>query len=214
MSGASARARSSSSAVRAPRKSSGRQKTITPTLTCSPRSMSGTRRSTAYENGSATRPVSLGDEPARLLEPPQEVVDVHLATFPFEPLVGHLGRREPERLLAHAGSQPDVCRLDRGCVGEKDVVADRLERAARVLRRGLGSMVEVEGSAVVDQPQAPVPPEQVRVLRRAVDVGDQRVEPDGVCGEARLWRGPGGRTEGQRAGEEIDAEVEPTAREQ
>ena len=93
------------------------------------------------------------------------------------------------------------------------MVADGLEAPPRVLGIDVGGMVEVERSAVVDEPQPAVPPEQVRVLRRAVDVRRERVEPDDVRGEVRLGPGPGRRAERQRAGKEVDAEIEPVARE-
>ncbi len=93
-----ARARSSSRHVCAPRKSSGRQKTITPTLTRSPRSMSGTSRRTAYENGSATGALRLLDEPARRLETPAKVVDVVLVSRPRRAMApGSARPRAPAR---------------------------------------------------------------------------------------------------------------------
>ena len=49
-------------------------------------------------------------------------------------------------------------------------------------------VVEVERGAVVDQPQPAVPEQQVRVLRGAVDVRHERVEPDDVGGELGVGR--------------------------
>ena len=79
---------------------------------------------------------------------------------------------------------------------------------------GVSGVVEVQRGAVVDQPEAVVPPEEVRVLRRAIDVRHERVEPDDVGGEVGIGGGAGGRAERQRARQEVDAEVEPVAREQ
>ena len=53
--------------------------------------------------------------------------------------------------------------------------------------------------------------EQVRVARRAVDVGRQRVEPHDVGGQLGVDAGHRGRRERQRAGQEVDAEVDAGA---
>ena len=75
-------------------------------------------------------------------------------------------------------------------------------------------MVPVERRPVVDQPDAAVPLEQVGVLGRAVDVGYERVEPHDVSRELAVRHQAGSRREGQRAGQEVHAEVHPLAREQ
>jgi len=46
---------------------------------------------------------------------------------------------------------------------------------------------------------------------RAVDVGHERVEPHHVGGEAGIHRRIGRQREGQRAGQEVDAQVRPGA---
>ena len=59
-----------------------------------------------------------------------------------------------------------------------------------------------------------MPDEQVRVLRRAVGVRDERVEPDDVgreVGVDHLARRRRGRVERQRAGQEVHPEVQPAA---
>ena len=75
-------------------------------------------------------------------------------------------------------------------------------------------MVEVERRTVVDEPQPSVPPEQVRVLRPPVDVGRERVEPDDVGRKGGVRLGACGGAERERAGEKVDAEIQPAAREQ
>ena len=150
----------------------------------------GTTRTIAYWNGlgGTARLLGLGGEAARRLQPPAQVLGVGargraartsrrarardaLATSTSQP------RREP---LAGLG---DVARAR-----QQHVVADRRERALRLGRRVLPGVLEVERRAVVDQPDAAVPEQQVRVLRRAVDVRRQRVEPDDVGGELRVGR--------------------------
>jgi hypothetical protein len=92
-----------------------------------------------------------------------------------------------------AVDEPLVRIRDRGRVRQQHMVAHGLETSARVLRRDVLGVMEVERRAVVDQPEPVVPPEQVRVLRRPVDVRREGVEPDDVRGELRRRRRPGGR---------------------
>jgi hypothetical protein len=66
------------------------------------------------------------------------------------------------------------------------VLAHLREAAVGVLRRGVGRVVEVERRPVVDQPEPPVPPEEVRVADGAVDVRHEGVEPDDVSGEVGI----------------------------
>ena len=77
----------------------------------------------------------------------------------------------------------------------------------RVGRRVAPGVLAVQRGAVVDQPEPPVPGEQVGVLRRAVDVRGQRVEPDDRGGELGRRLGADGRRVGQRAGEEVEPDV-------
>ena len=92
------------------------------------------------------------------------------------------------------------------------MLADPPERPLRVGRPA--AVVPVERGAVVDEPQPPVPPEQVRVVRRAVDVRQERVEPDDRRGKVGIRRRAACRRERQRAGKEVDAEVGALAREE
>ena len=94
------------------------------------------------------------------------------------------------------------------------MLGDPLERPAGVLVRVSPGVVDVESGTVVDQPRPAMPDEQVRVLRRAVGVGDQRIEPDHVgreVGVDDLARGRGGRVERERPGQEVHPEVEAAA---
>ena len=78
--------------------------------------------------------------------------------------------------------------------GEEDVVADGGEGAPGVGRRVAPGVLAVQRGAVVDEPQPSVPGEQVGVLRRAVHVGGQRVEPDDRGGHVgRRLGADGGR---------------------
>jgi hypothetical protein len=71
----------------------------------------------------------------------------------------------------------------RECGGapQQDVIPDHLERIARArrcLRFPSGRVVEVQRRAVIDEPDAPVPHEHVRVPDRPIDVCHVPVEPD------------------------------------
>ena len=72
-------------------------------------------------------------------------------------------------------------------------------------------MVGVEGGAVVDEPDAAVPDEQVGVVGRAVHVLEQRVQPDRLGRHLRVDLRPGGRLVGQRPGQEVEAQVQAGA---
>ena len=81
--------------------------------------------------------------------------------------------------------------------------------ADRVGRPAGPAVVEVEGGAVVDRPGPTVPQQQVRVVPRAVDVRRERVQPDDAGGD--VLRGWHRAVVPERAGQEVDAEVQPDA---
>ena len=54
-----------------------------------------------------------------------------------------------------------------------------------------------------------MPHDEVRVARRAVDVGDVGVEPDDRRREVRVGQGTDGRSEGERPGQEVEPDVRP-----
>src|ERR1019366_7387869 len=87
-----------------------------------------------------------------------------------------------------------------------DVVYDLRELASSVRCRIVPGEVDVQGSTVVDQPQAPVPDEQVDIPGRSIDVRDQAVEPDDVGGESGIELGH--RPERQGAGQKVESQVE------
>ncbi len=91
------------------------------------------------------------------------------------------------------------------------MVATLRERAHRVGDRVAPRVVDVQGRPVVDEPEPMVPDQEVRIPRRAVHVGHERVEPDHVGGHVRVRHEPGSRVEAERAGEEVEADVEPGA---
>ncbi len=97
------------------------------------------------------------------------------------------------------------------------MVADPLEPASRVVVRVAPGVVDVQRSAVIDQPRTSMPDEQVRIDRSPVRVGDERVKPDDVRRGRRIDQSTGGvrgRVEGQRAGQEVHPQVQATARAQ
>ena len=99
-------------------------------------------------------------------------------------------------------------RRERG-VGGVDVRARTRAARGRPRRRARATaaaaprpvVVERQRGAVVDQVQPAVPEQHVRVAPRAVDVADQRVEPQHPPGERRVQRRtPAGRSRARRAG--------------
>src|SRR5262249_33219016 len=182
--GSSAAARVRSNAMRAPRKPRSRQWRITPTLMRSPRSTRGTIRTTAQSKLVAgTR--GLLHELARRRQPPGEKVHVGLARGIPEPLLGDEADDLTDDLDRDARGERGV---GGGAVpreGQEDVLADLRERGAAARRTRRPPMLEVERRAVIDEVQAAVPPQEVRVPRGAVDVGHQRVEPDDLRRERR-----------------------------
>ena len=209
-----------------PRKSPSSQWRTTPTFTNSSRSIRGTHRSATYWNGSIGRGARAGG----LMPPPPRAAS---AGAPRGARAGTRGRprgRRPGRLdrgTARA-SRPARVRAPRrrasGVIVAASVgveppyvlgrrgehVVGRVERLAGEPRRSVRTagprVVEVERGAVVDAPQVPVPHEQVRVAPGAVDVGRERVEPEHARGLLRL--DPVVGVEAERAGQEVDAEVE------
>ena len=95
--------------------------------------------------------------------------------------------------------------------GQQHVLGDLGECARRLLGRPEPCVLEVEGRAVVDQPHLLMPDEQVRVGGGAVDVGDQGIEPDDVGCELGVGLHGPARGVRERAGQEVDGDVEPAA---
>ena len=87
------------------------------------------------------------------------------------------------------------------------MLGDQRERAIGMRLRVEAPVVEVERGAVVDQPQPVVPDQQVRVARGAVDVRGERVEPHDVGRQAGIGAPRPARRVGQRAGQEVHAQV-------
>ena len=122
-----------------------------------------------------------------------------------EPVVGD--QRDDRARCARASGAPPAPRRPRrarSAQRQQHVVLDRgnglVARAAVV-----GPVVvEVERRAVVDQPELAVPDQQVGVARRAVDVGDEGVEPDDARGELGVGL-RGERVEGDRARQVVEA---------
>ena len=101
-----------------------------------------------------------------------------------------------------------MCLLEPGGPVPDDVLP-RVEGLVRCRSRPV--VVEVQRGPVVDEPDVTVPDQQVGVAPGAVDVLDQRVEPEQLAGEV-LVHGPAQRVEPGGAGEEVHGEVEARAR--
>jgi len=92
-------------------------------------------------------------------------------------------------------------------------VADALDRRPAPPGRAVPVVMEDQARAVIDHPELPVPDEKIRVFHRAIDVGDERIEPDDRRRETRVAADlrVDERIERDRAGEVVEREVEPLA---
>ena len=118
-----------------------------------------------------------------------------------------------QRARRRRGREPLV-RLERS---SRRVAAARARRSAGTARVALlgrlePAVLEVERRAVVDQPQPPVPDEQVRVARRCGRrwCAARRARRRRRRARRRAGTRPAG-VYGERAGQEVDADVEPGA---
>ena len=160
-----------------------------------------------------TRSLRFRDERPRRLEPRRRRYSTYEPrSSPSSHSSGTAAATSSSNSLGDLRREPLVRLGDRA--GERE--AGRARRSPRTgaarARAPARRVVEVERRAVVDQPEPAVPEEQVRVLRGAVDVRHERVEPDDRGRELGRGRRPGRRAERQRAREEVDAEVEARAR--
>src|SRR5215813_11150954 len=72
-------------------------------------------------------------------------------------------------------------------------------------------VVKVERGAMIYEPEALMPEEQVGVASRAVHVGDVGIEPNDGGGEVGVERRGGGGRIGEGAGQVVEGEVEAGA---
>src|SRR5687767_256210 len=93
------------------------------------------------------------------------------------------------------------------------MVFDLRERAAASHAVIVPRVMEKERRAVVDQPEPAVPHQEIAVARRAIDVGNQGVEPDDLRRQAFFagHRSVDQWIEGDRAWKVIESEIEPFA---
>ncbi len=83
----------------------------------------------------------------------------------------------------------------------------RILTAFQILRPGV---MKIQSGAVIDEPQLPMPDQHVGVARRAIDVGDERVEPDDLRRQLRVGL-KHHRIEGDGTGQIVERHVEPGA---
>ena len=201
----------SSSAVRAPRKPSGRQKTITPTLIRSPRSTSRHEAHDRVRERAQPRARSASStNPRGASSRREQVVDVDAAAHAVRATPPGRARRRPRAARRHARGEPRVGLGDRRRVRQQHVVADRLEAAARVLgdrrRRRGGSRAPRRGRSARAGRARRAGSGSARVRSTFVTSASSQTTSAAKSGSGA---GPGRRAERQRAGQEVDAEVEP-----
>ena len=171
--------------------------------------------------------VPAGSDQRHLAAAAAEGVPVVLASRPPEGfdadcvLVDDFGgaRAATARLLARGhhrvgflGSPPAVYTGTERLRGYHAALADAgLPTRAGLVRQVGRGVVAVERGAVVDQPDAPVPDQQVRVARRAVDVEHERVEPHDLGRKRRIEPLRRALVERQRTGQEVQPGGQPAA---
>ncbi len=96
----------------------------------------------------------------------------------FQPFIGHHTRDLPEQFWCNSLGQRLIG--NRQGIGgwQQDMVADLREGRARPVLVVVLGVVHVERCAMIDQKEPPMPPEQIGVARRAIDIGDEGVKPD------------------------------------
>ena len=99
------------------------------------------------------------------------------------------------------------------CAGtrEEDVIFNQGKRGAAAFEVVMPDVVEVERCPVIDEPEASVPHQQVRVARGPVDVGHVRVEPHDRRGKLRVGL-VCHRIKRHSAGQVVERQVEAGAR--
>jgi len=118
--------------------------------------------------------------------------------------------RLPHRLRRRRG-QAAIGVVDGAGEWEEHVLRDQAERVmGRGGQAGVG-VLRIKRRAVVDQPGAPVPGQQVRVSWRAVQVHHERVEPHDVGTEVGIGDSSRRRGEAERTRQEVDAQVQADA---
>src|ERR1051326_2485545 len=210
---ANASSRSRSSSMRAPRNAAVEEKTITPALRNSPRSTRGTTRTIAQSNGWRLRIGSILHPRARRFQAAEQVVAIRRRPL-RQPLLGD----ESDDLVEHRRRQlrgqllVDIADLRRP--RQQHVLLALRERFARALDRVGGPVVmKDQRRAVIDHPEIAMPDEEVRVLRRAIDVRHERVEPDDGRRQPLLaaQRAVDVRIECDRSRQKVEADVQPFA---
>ena len=164
-------------------------------------------------------PEGLLYETPALCQPLHEVLDVRRAML--DGIGRRVGADEPgigdecEDVFEIAA--PELARQARVGTGEvvglgqEHMLADHRKGAARVRRRAVPAMVEIQRRAVVDQPGVSMPDQQVRIPEAAIDIAHERVEPDDFrCQGTRYALRDG--IEIDRPREVIECEVEAVAR--
>ena len=94
---------------------------------------------------------------------------------------------------------------------KQHVILDHREAAHRHAIRVVPGMVHVERGAVIDHPEFVMPDEQVRILGRAIDVHDERVEPDDRGGQRSIDTARASGLVGDRPRQVIEREVQAAA---
>ena len=122
----------------------------------------------------------------------------------LEPLVGHGGRARPRAPSSSscAASSASSAAARGACAPSTWSPTSygwAAKRAGSVMPAA-PRVVEVQRGAVVDQPQVAVPDQQVGVAPAAVDVGDERVQPQRPGGDVRPGPRWSGRSRRSRAG--------------
>ena len=196
----------SSRSMRAARNRCGRHSSTMPALSRSPRSTSGTTRRIAYwksvprplerqasvRAAARSRPALRGPERAMAGVPASAAVEERPGRLEA-PGAGSRTKRSRGTLSQSSGTCARMAprgrpgrasgasrrprRIEGPGIRQQHVVRGLRERPTGMRVRFAPRVLHVQRGAVVDEPQAALPGEQVGIAGRPVDVGDERVEP-------------------------------------
>ncbi len=109
--------------------------------------------------------------------------------MPIQERVGNRGDDLPHEIRTQTRREARVRLADRPRDRQQHMIPD--DREARSGARGnrleivAPAMLGVDRGSMVDQPELAMPEQQVRIARGAIDIGEERIEPDDVRGKLR-----------------------------
>src|SRR5665213_2402228 len=182
---------------------------MTPTLTNSSRSTRGTTRMAAKSYAGTQ---SLLNKKRSVGEPRGQIGYVAVAAIRRYPLIGNLADNLNKQFFVQARTHLPVDRRNLTRPAQQHMMTNRAERIQRLLADIAPVVMKVETGAMIDEVQRLMPPEQVRVARGAIHVGDEGIEPDRFGCNARVHGLFHGAVEHDRSRQIIERQIETGTR--